>query len=232
MGRRVAASQFARSSVKPADARPGSGCSLRFRLLSLPFLIGSLQFGPRPAMAKEADAIVENTARRPPQRRRGRRKLVPPLLSPPERPSSPTGWGHGIPSLASLASVPFHSAILSGPPATLGAVLWTLKCLPVEMPASGVISLLYGTYFGALGVSVVAYRLGPWHPLAGFPGPVAFRTSKLWMATCAAAGRECFVVKGLHEQYGDVVRTWTLEFQGSDGGTLSKLNIVSAIMFF
>ena len=104
-------------------------------------------------------------------------------------------------------SVPSHLAILIGPPAIIGAVLWTLKCLPVEMPASGVIFLLYGTYFGALGVSVVGYRLGPWHPLAGFPGPMTFRTSKLWMAACAAAGRECFVVKGLHEQYGDVVRT-------------------------
>ena len=81
-------------------------------------------------------------------------------------------------------------------------------------------------------MSVLVYRLGPWHPLAGFPGPVAFRTSKLWMAACAAAGRECFVVKGLHEQYDDVVRTWTLEFQGSDDGTLSKLNVVSAIITF
>lgn len=103
-------------------------------------------------------------------------------------------------------SVPFHSAVLIGPPAIIGAVLWSLNCLP-EIPALGVVSLLYGTYLGVLGVSVIAYRLAPWHPLGGFPGPVAFRTSKLWMAACAAAGRECFVVKALHEQYGDVVRT-------------------------
>ncbi len=103
-------------------------------------------------------------------------------------------------------SVAFHSALLIGPPAIIGAVLWALSCLP-KMPALGVILLLYGTYLGALAASVVAYRLGPWHPLAGFPGPVVFRTSKLWMAGCAAAGRECFVVKALHEQYGDVVRT-------------------------
>ena len=103
-------------------------------------------------------------------------------------------------------SIHFHLAILISPPATIGVVLWSLNCLP-EIPAFGVVSLLYGTYLCALGVSVITYRLSPWHPLGEFPGPVGFRTSKLWMAACAAAGRECFVVKALHEQYGDVVRT-------------------------
>ncbi|PIL32204.1 cytochrome P450 [Ganoderma sinense ZZ0214-1] len=120
-------------------------------------------------------------------------------------------------------SIAFHSVMLIGPPAIIGAVLWTLDCLPVEMPALGVISLLYGTYLGVLGVSIVAYRLGPWHPLASFPGPVAFRTSKLWMAGCAAAGRECFVVKALHEEYGDVVRTGPNELSIRDPSLVGRI---------
>ncbi|KAI1783878.1 high nitrogen upregulated cytochrome P450 monooxygenase 2 [Ganoderma leucocontextum] len=119
-------------------------------------------------------------------------------------------------------SVAFHSALLIGPPAIIGAVLWTLDCLP-EMPALDVVILLYGTYLGVIGASVVAYRLAPWHPLSGFPGPVAFRTSKLWMAACAAAGRECFVVKALHEQYGDVVRTGPNELSMRDPALVSRI---------
>ena len=53
---------------------------------------------------------------------------------------------------------------------------------------------------------VIAYRLSPWHPLAGYPGPLVCKLSKFWMAYITAQGRAPFYIRELHGKYGDVVR--------------------------
>lgn len=100
----------------------------------------------------------------------------------------------------------FHFVLLLGFPGVLGVAWWLLDSCP-ELSSPGGAGLFYGCYLGILGGSIVVYRVGPFHPLARFKGPLAFRISKLWMAAWAAAGSECFVVKALHDKYGDVVRT-------------------------
>ncbi|TBU25227.1 high nitrogen upregulated cytochrome P450 monooxygenase 2 [Dichomitus squalens] len=112
-------------------------------------------------------------------------------------------------------SIAFHWALLLGLPVALGLVLWILYS-PTEMSTPRAAVLLYGFYLGVLGGSIVSYRLGPFHPLANFKGPLAYRITKLSMAVWAATGSECFVVKALHDKYGDVVRTGPNELSVRD----------------
>ncbi|OBZ68665.1 hypothetical protein A0H81_11383 [Grifola frondosa] len=63
------------------------------------------------------------------------------------------------------------------------------------------------TYLSTLTLSVVLYRLSPFHPLAKYPGPVINKISKLWMAWLARTGKQHLYIQQLHDYYGDVVRT-------------------------
>ena len=46
--------------------------------------------------------------------------------------------------------------------------------------ASEILGTLF-VYFAALLVSIAAYRISPFHPLARYPGPFVAKLSKLWM---------------------------------------------------
>ena len=61
-----------------------------------------------------------------------------------------------------------------GPASTLKAGLITLTSL--------------GAFLCGLSASIMVYRLGPWHPLAKYPGPIGAKLSKWWMAYCIAHG--------------------------------------------
>ncbi|KAJ7034119.1 cytochrome P450 [Mycena alexandri] len=61
-------------------------------------------------------------------------------------------------------------------------------------------------YCSALILSVLTYRISPLHPLAKYPGPVACKTSKLWLTWIASRGKLHLYVKGLHDEYGSIVR--------------------------
>ncbi|KAJ7074047.1 high nitrogen upregulated cytochrome P450 monooxygenase 2 [Mycena amicta] len=69
-------------------------------------------------------------------------------------------------------------------------------------------ALIVGAYFiGSLVSSIIVYRLSPWHPLAHIPGPMMAKVSKLWAVKLTVSGNKTRVLKELHDQHGDFVRT-------------------------
>ena len=61
-------------------------------------------------------------------------------------------------------------------------------------------------YFSILLVSIVGYRLSPFHPLGKFPGPYIARVSKVWDVYITLQGKRHIYYQQLHEKYGDYVR--------------------------
>ncbi|KAL1734679.1 cytochrome P450 [Schizophyllum commune] len=82
--------------------------------------------------------------------------------------------------------------------------LSTLFRLHSSIPVS--ILLAFTTYLGTLLCSIVLYRLSPFHPLAGYPGPILCKITKLYSAWISLGGKQHFHYRRLHEKYGDVVR--------------------------
>ncbi|KAI0759727.1 hypothetical protein BD413DRAFT_487319 [Trametes elegans] len=97
--------------------------------------------------------------------------------------------------------IPAHAALLVLPPALFASLLASYYTWPFAILAAG------GTYLATLVLSVLAYRLSPFHPLARYPGPVALKLSKLTMSRIASTGQQHKYIKALHEKYGDAVRT-------------------------
>ncbi|TFL00037.1 cytochrome P450 [Pterulicium gracile] len=56
-------------------------------------------------------------------------------------------------------------------------------------------------------LSVLAYRLSPFHPLTSYPGPILFKLSKIPGMWYSWTGKQHHVLKAMHDQYGTVVRT-------------------------
>ncbi|CAK5277250.1 unnamed protein product [Mycena citricolor] len=74
------------------------------------------------------------------------------------------------------------------------------------LSASAVLTA-YATFIGALTLSIVLYRLSPWHPLAAIPGPLLYKVTKLWGLRDVLRGDMHRVTRGMHLKYGPVVRT-------------------------
>ncbi|KAL7277160.1 hypothetical protein ACG7TL_009006 [Trametes sanguinea] len=49
--------------------------------------------------------------------------------------------------------------------------------------------------------SVTIYRISPFHPLARYPGPIACKVSKFWMAGVSLTGRQHTYIQSLHQRY-------------------------------
>ncbi|KIJ55027.1 hypothetical protein M422DRAFT_24886 [Sphaerobolus stellatus SS14] len=64
----------------------------------------------------------------------------------------------------------------------------------------------YTTFYSALFISIILYRISPWHPLAKVPGPLLCRISKLWSFSIAIQGRAHKYYHELHGKYGPIVR--------------------------
>lgn len=58
-------------------------------------------------------------------------------------------------------------------------------------------------------MSIVVYRLSPFHPLAKYPGPIACKISQLWAVLIYSRGKAHHYRKLLHDQYGPIVRIGT-----------------------
>ncbi|KAK6988895.1 cytochrome P450 [Favolaschia claudopus] len=56
-------------------------------------------------------------------------------------------------------------------------------------------------------IAVVLYRLSPFHPLAGFPGPLLSRMTNLRLAYVVSTGKRHLDIAKLHDKYGVIVRT-------------------------
>lgn len=94
-----------------------------------------------------------------------------------------------------------HVALLIAIPAVLTRVL--LSSFPSVIR---VVACTYLLYYSTILVSVLAYRLSPFHPLAKYPGPIPCRISKFWMAWVSSGGKQHKYYCELHQKYGDVVR--------------------------
>lgn len=82
---------------------------------------------------------------------------------------------------------------------------------------------LLAAHVGSAFAAVVAYRLGPWHPLAKYPGPWWWWISSLKLAQVSYMGRRHFIVDDLHKKYGPYVRI---------GPDTMSINTFSAIKMY
>ena len=100
--------------------------------------------------------------------------------------------------------IPLHAALLMGPPIAIVAYSQQLPSFITEVQ---ILLSCYAVYYLTLALSVVIYRLSPWHPLARYPGPFWYRASSFCHAFMSITGRRNTYFKHLHTLHGDVVRT-------------------------
>ncbi|KAJ7499558.1 cytochrome P450 [Mycena latifolia] len=81
----------------------------------------------------------------------------------------------------------------------------------------------YAVFLSSMGVSIVAYRLSPFHPLAKFKGPTTGKVSKLWSLWIAWRGYQYLYLKELHDKYGPYVRTGPNELSVNDAAATSHI---------
>ncbi|KAJ7309990.1 high nitrogen upregulated cytochrome P450 monooxygenase 2 [Mycena albidolilacea] len=65
----------------------------------------------------------------------------------------------------------------------------------------------YAVFLGSLSLSIAAYGLSPFHPLAQYPGPAIGKVTKLWGFWKTSQGHKYIYHKKLHDTYGPYVRT-------------------------
>ncbi|KAF7360805.1 Cytochrome P450 [Mycena venus] len=84
-------------------------------------------------------------------------------------------------------------------------------------------TLLIATHIFAALVLTVLYRVSPFHPLYAIPGPFWYKISSMRLAYTTSTGKRHLVIKGLHEKYGNFVRT------GPNMLSINSANAVSQI---
>ena len=97
------------------------------------------------------------------------------------------------------------TAILSlvlAPPLIIAFWLYPSNRSPITALARS-----YAIHLASLVVSVVAYRLSPYHPLAAIPGPLLCKVTRLWALYIVQTGNQHRYYKSLHDRYGTHVRT-------------------------
>ncbi|KAJ6478423.1 cytochrome P450, partial [Mycena sanguinolenta] len=98
-------------------------------------------------------------------------------------------------------------------PSTANIALLVLPVQPVALllllgePFSRLFYTIYVVFLGNLTLSIVVYRLSPFHPLAQYPGPAIAKVTKLWSFWKTAQGYKYLWHKELHDQYRPYVRT-------------------------
>ncbi|OCH87257.1 high nitrogen upregulated cytochrome P450 monooxygenase 2 [Obba rivulosa] len=70
----------------------------------------------------------------------------------------------------------------------------------------GAVGYSYAIFWTVLSLSVLLYRLSPFHPLAMYPGPLLHKLTRLSFALISVQGRQHVYIQELHKCYGDVVR--------------------------
>ncbi|KAJ8090639.1 hypothetical protein PM082_018196 [Marasmius tenuissimus] len=78
------------------------------------------------------------------------------------------------------------------------------------------LTLSYLTFFAVLLISIVLYRLSPFHPLANVPGPALAKVSKFYGVYVWIKGQRHIHYKQLHEEYGPIVRIAPNEISVTD----------------
>nr|BAL05112.1 cytochrome P450 [Phanerodontia chrysosporium] len=107
----------------------------------------------------------------------------------------------------------YHFCLLLVVPAALLALLQAIHRISVAQECGYALF-----YWLVMASATVVYRISPFHPLANYPGPLAAKISKLYLAYLTAKGRAHEDVRALHSKYGDVVRIGPneLSFNRSD----------------
>ncbi|KAF7295569.1 hypothetical protein MIND_01096900 [Mycena indigotica] len=85
------------------------------------------------------------------------------------------------------------------------------------------LSSSYFTFLTSLSLSIVIYRLSPFHPLAQYPGPVLCKITELWTVWVAYTGYQHRYFKKLHDHYGPFVRTGPNELSIIEPQTVSQI---------
>lgn len=104
-----------------------------------------------------------------------------------------------------LAALDFDLAVklLVGIPIVFLVGVWQLGLLPLRLP---IIIGCFVRFYAFLSLSIVSYRLSPFHRLYAFPGPPVCRITKLWIVYIVYRGQYHKYLKELHNKYGDFVR--------------------------
>ncbi|KAL6308816.1 high nitrogen upregulated cytochrome P450 monooxygenase 2 [Sparassis latifolia] len=93
-----------------------------------------------------------------------------------------------------------HLPLLVIPP-TLALPLLLQHLAPLQA-----VFISFSVYYATIVLSVVIYRLSPFHPLARYPGPLLLKISKFPMGWVTFQGRTHTHGRALHKRYGDIVR--------------------------
>jgi hypothetical protein len=92
-------------------------------------------------------------------------------------------------------------------PKSLSSLLFTLvPLIAVSIGSRNTFVTDIFLVLGTLACSVTLYRLSPFHPLAGYPGPRLSHVSRFWWAYIATKEKQHLLLQKLHEKHGDVVR--------------------------
>ncbi|KAJ6460899.1 high nitrogen upregulated cytochrome P450 monooxygenase 2 [Mycena sanguinolenta] len=81
----------------------------------------------------------------------------------------------------------------------------------------------YVVFLGSLSLSIIVYRLSPFHPLAQYPGPAIAKVTKLWSFWKTAQGYKYLWHKELHDKYGPYVRTGPNEISVIDAPAVCQI---------
>ncbi|EJD01468.1 cytochrome P450 [Fomitiporia mediterranea MF3/22] len=84
------------------------------------------------------------------------------------------------------------------------------------------VPIAFAVFYTTLTTSVVLYRISPFHPLAGYPGPLLARISKLYCLVKMVSGKNHEWYKELHNKYGPYVRV------GAYSGSPNEVSVVDA----
>ena len=124
-----------------------------------------------------------------------------------------TQFSHQIFRIHETYYLSVHGLLLFGLPALVVLFSFWLESTPVDLPSLG--SKVFGGYLLTLLLSVVTYRVSPWHPLARFPGPFLRPISHFVSAIIYISGNRSRRFAVLHGKYGDVVRTGMYSIQST-----------------
>ena len=109
--------------------------------------------------------------------------------------------------------------------ATIFAVpsLWSIVFLRHFASPISTIFFSFATYFFVLALSIAAYRLSPFHPLASFPGTPISKLTKWWGVWETYEGRHYIRVHELHKKHGPIVRVGPNELSIADVAAISTV---------
>ena len=105
-------------------------------------------------------------------------------------------------------AVRIHAVLLLIPPVLVAAVVasFSPRSPSVVLPSLRDVFVALGVHLLTVALSVILYRLSPFHPLAHVPGPVALKTSMLVAACDSVTGYRAKHRQELHKRFGDIVR--------------------------